>query len=201
MTQPPRTLLAMAGAPSHPAPLDKAVLVLIDIQREYRDGKLPLPGVDAAAAEAGRLLALAREKGVPVLHIVHHAQPGGALFDPEGPMSAILPEVAPLPGEAIIPKRLPNAFAGTDLAERIRASGRTELILGGFMTHMCVSATARAALDLGLRTTVVADAAGTRDLPDPLGGVIGAEALHRAALTELADRFAIVVRDTAALGG
>ena len=39
---------------------------------------------------------------------------------------------------------------------------------------------------------MAADAAATRDLPDPMGGVIGADALHRAALAELADRFAIV---------
>ena len=32
----------------------------------------------------------------------------------------------------------------------------------------------------------------TRALPDPMGGVIAADALHRAALAELADRFAIV---------
>jgi hypothetical protein len=39
---------------------------------------------------------------------------------------------------------------------------------------------------------VAADAAATRDLPDPMGGVIAADALHRAALAELADRFAVV---------
>jgi hypothetical protein len=33
-----------------------------------------------------------------------------------------------------------------------------------------------------------------RDLPDPMGGVISAAALHRAALAELADRFAIVAK-------
>ena len=41
--------------------------------------------------------------------------------------------------------------------------------------------------------------AATRDLPDPLGGVIPASVVHRTALSELADRFAVVVRDTAAL--
>ena len=199
MTPQPQTLLAMAGAPRHPAPLDKAVLVLIDIQREYRNGRLPLVGIDEAAAEAGRLLALARARAVPVVHIVQHSPPGRGLFDETGPMVEILPEVAPLPEEPIVPKRLPNAFAGTGLADRIRALGREEIILAGCMTHMCVSATARAALDLGLRATVVAGAAATRDVPDPLGGVIPAAALHRTALAELADRFAIIVPDTQAL--
>jgi hypothetical protein len=39
---------------------------------------------------------------------------------------------------------------------------------------------------------VAADASATRDLPDPLGGIIAADALHRAALAGLADRFAVV---------
>ena len=78
------------------------------------------------------------------------------------------------------------------------ASGRRELIVAGFATHMCVSATTRAALDHGYRTTVVAAACATRDLPDPLGGVIAAETVHRAELAALADRFAVVVPDAAA---
>jgi hypothetical protein len=61
----------------------------------------------------------------------------------------------------------------------------------------------RAALDLGYRTTVVADATATRDLPDPLMcpesyGVQKAETVHRATLAALADRFAIVVRNARA---
>jgi len=196
-SSPPKSLLAIAGAPLHPSPLDKAALVLIDMQREYTDGALPLSGVEAAVAEGVRLLALARKAGVPVFHIVHQGKPGG-LFDLEGPMGAIIPALAPVGGESVIAKRLPNSFAGTDLHERARATGRSELIVAGFMTHMCVSSTVRAALDLGWRTTVVAAATATRDLPDPLGGpggVTPAAAVHGATLTALADRFAVVVKD------
>jgi nicotinamidase-related amidase len=58
---------------------------------------------------------------------------------------------------------------------------------------MCISSTARAALDLGYRVTIAGDACATRALPDALGGapITGAE-IHRIALAELADRFAIV---------
>lgn len=65
---------------------------------------------------------------------------------------------------------------------------------------MCVSATVRAALDLGYRTTLVAAATATRDLPDPAGGVVTADALQRAELAALADRFAVVVKDCGAWG-
>jgi len=195
MTNPARTLLDLAGAPSHPSALDRSVLVLIDAQRDYLDGALPLVGIEAALEEAAKLLALVRRAGVPVVHVVHHGKPGGALFDPTGPGSQILPAVAPIDGEFIVTKGLPNSFAGTELNERLQQIGRPELILAGFMTHMCVSATARAALDLGYRNTVVAKAAATRDLPDGAGGLVQAAELHRANLAALADRFSIVVPD------
>jgi nicotinamidase-related amidase len=194
-----KTLLEMAGAPQTPSPLDQSTLILIDCQREYVDGGLKLPGVRAAIDEAARLLALARRRGVPVVHIVHHGRPGGALFNPDGPMSRIVDDLAPREGEKVIAKSLPNSFAKTDLDAVLKQIGRPQVILGGFMTHMCVAATAKAATDLGYRSTVVANATATRDLPDPLGGVMRAEQVHRGALAGLADRFSIVVPDSSAL--
>ena len=190
----PRSLLTMAGAPLHPSQLDRSALVVIDHQTEYTTGALPLEGADAAVTEIAALLSLARRSGVPVFHIVHHGRPGG-LFDPEGPTSRIIPGVEPVDGEAIVVKRLISSFAGTDLQAHLQASGRPELIVAGFMTHMCVSSTVRAASDLGYRVTVVAGATAPRALPDPLGGVIPAQTVHRANLAALADRFAVVVPD------
>jgi nicotinamidase-related amidase len=195
----PQTLLHLAGAPLHPSPLAASALVLIDHQMEYVTGGLKLAGIAAAVAEMGALLALARAGGVPVFHVVHHGRPGAGLFDPDGAQVAIIAAVEPRAGEAVVVKSLPNAFAGTDLDRLIRATGRTELIVAGFATHMCVSATVRAALDLGYRTTLVAAATATRDLPDPLGGVVAADTLQRAELAALADRFAVVVADCASL--
>jgi nicotinamidase-related amidase len=203
MTGQTKTLLELAGTPSHPSPLDASVLVIVDAQLEYVTGKLPLAGIEAAIGEAANLLALARRNAVPVIHVVQHSLPGRPLFDPATPFVEIVPALTPLEGEKIITKRLPNAFAGTRLHQALQeigeATGRNELILAGFMTHMCISATARAALDLGIRATVVAAATATRDVPDPLGGIIPAGTVHRTALAELADRFAIVVPDAAAL--
>ena len=193
----PRTLLSMAGAPTHPSPFDRSALVIVDAQVEYTSrGNLPLAGLDAAVEEIARLLALARRHGVPVFHVVHHGPAGSPIFDPQGPGSAIIPAGAPSQGEAVVTKGLPNSFAGTDLHARIAATGRKELIIAGFMTHMCISATARAALDLGYRNTVVAAATATRDLPGPMGGVVPASELQRNELAALADMFAVVVNDS-----
>ena len=178
MTQ-PKTLLQMAGADTTPNALSESALVLIDCQMEYVTGAVPLGSVEDALAEAGRVLARAREASAPIVHIVHKGSAGG-VFDLDGAGGQIAPQVARGDGEVVISKELPNAFAGTAL----QGLGAKQLIFVGFMTHMCVSASVRAALDLGYRSTIVS------------GGVIDAAALHEASLAALADRFAMVV-DTA----
>ena len=189
----PKTLLELSGADMSPPPLSGATLVIIDAQNEYLDGKLALPGVKPAVDALAKLLAKAREAGAPIVHVQHKGRAGG-LFDLDARGGAIIDAVKPAGGEAIVHKPLPNAFAQTDLDAALKKIGRTQLVIAGFMTHMCVSSTARAALDLGYKALVAADAAATRDLPDPMGGVIPADALHRAALAGLADRFAIVAK-------
>ncbi len=194
----PKTLLQMAGAPATPHPLAESALLLIDLQNEYRDGKLPLPGVQGAVEEAAALLARARAAGRPVIHVRHCGRVGGA-FDPSTAAFSLVAELTPRQGESVIDKTLPNAFAKTPLEATLRALGVTSLIVGGLMTHMCVSSTVRAALDLGFGCTVVADACATRDLPDGTGGVVSAADLHRAELAALSDRFAIVAKGAASL--
>jgi nicotinamidase-related amidase len=109
-------------------------------------------------------------------------------------------ELAPECAEPVVQKPLPNAFAQTDLAEKLEAAGRKQLIVTGFMTHMCVSSTARAALDHGYRVTIPASTVATRDLPAPDGsGTMKAADINRYALTELADRFAIIAKDVLAI--
>ena len=192
----PKTLLELAGADLTPPALGEACLVLIDLQNEYRSGPLALPDADAAIAHAAKLLARARQSGAAIFHIAHRGRPGG-LFDRDAARGAIVESLAPIAGEPVIEKTLPNAFAGTDLQARLEATGRKNLVLAGFMTHMCISSTARAALDLGYRTTIDADSCATRDLPDGRGGAIAAAAIHDVVLAELSDRFAIIARGDA----
>lgn len=193
---PAKTLLQLAGADLTPPRLDDVALVLIDIQNEYLAGPLALPDAKPAIARASVLLARARERGSAIIHIAHRGKPGG-LFDRSADRGAIVAELAPLPDERVIEKELPNAFAGTGLQAQLAASGRKNIVLAGFMTHMCVSSTARAALDLGFRTTIDADSCATRDLPDGRGGTLEARTIHEVALAELSDRFAIIARGDA----
>lgn len=192
----PKTLLELAAADLNPPKLGDSCLVLIDIQNEYRAGPLALPDAEPAIAVAAKLLAHARQSGAAIFHIAHKGR-AGSLFDREAERGAIVSSLAPLANEPVIEKALPNSFAGTDLQARLAATGRNNILLAGFMTHMCVSSTARAALDLGLRTTIAADACATRDLPDGRGGVLSARTVHEVALAELSDRFAIIAQGEA----
>ena len=191
----PKTLLEMAGVTPAASRLADAAVVIVDAQREYVDGLVPLPGVERALQEIARLLEVARQTGSPIIHIKHRGRAGGA-FDPGGTGFEIASRAAPRAGEPIIEKMLPNSFAGTNLKHEIDATGKREVILAGFMTHMCVEATARSALDHGLKATVIAAATATRDLPDPVGaGGISAAEVQRNALAAINDRFAVVARD------
>jgi nicotinamidase-related amidase len=193
-----KTLLQLAGADLSLPKLSDACLVLIDLQNEYVAGPIALPEANAAITSAGRLLARARSSGTAVFHVAHKGRSGG-LFDRAAERGAIVDALAPRAGEPVMEKELPNAFAGTDLQARLTATGRKNIILAGLMTHMCISSTARAALDLGFRVTIDAASCATRDLPDGRGGTIAAATIHDVALVELSDRFAIIARDSDAL--
>jgi nicotinamidase-related amidase len=193
-----KTLLELAGADLSLPRLSDACLVLIDLQNEYLAGPVALPDAEAAVASAAKLLARARNRGTSVFHVAHRGKAGG-LFDRATERGAIVAALAPLADEPVIEKELPNAFAGTDLQARLQAAGHRNVILAGLMTHMCVSSTARAALDLGFRITIDADSCATRDLPDGRGGTIPAATVHDVALAELSDRFAIIARGNGAL--
>jgi nicotinamidase-related amidase len=194
----PKTLLQLAGAHIEPPRLSQATLLLVDCQNEYRRGRLKLAGIVEALAQCGELLRRARENKCPIVHVAHSGRPGGA-FDREAEGGQIVDELSPIAGEPVIEKTLPNAFAGTHLEHILRQAGRDDLIVIGHATHMCLSSTVRAASELGFRTTVVASACASRDLPDPLGGVVKAKEVQRSALAELADRFAVVLPIAASL--
>jgi nicotinamidase-related amidase len=181
----------MAGLRDAPPSVTESIVVIVDAQREYLDGRLPLPDIAPALDSIERVLMAARAAGTPVVHVAHQGRAGGTFAPGEG--GRIIDQVAPVDGEAIVGKKFPNSFAGTELADVLAEHPQRALVLCGFMTHMCVSSTARAALDLGIDTTVIADACATRPLPAlGSGETISADTLHRVALTELADRFSVI---------
>ena len=190
----PRTLREVAGLPTQPTALRATALVLIDCQNTYSEGTMKLAGVEDAVVEAARLLARARDAGIPIFHIQHDGGPGSP-YDITARIGRISDEVAPKAGEPVITAHFPNSFIQTDLESQLRAAGATNVILAGFMTHMCVNSIARGAFNLGFQPTVIAAATATRDLPGD-GDVVPAAALQATSLAALRDLFAVVVRSS-----
>jgi nicotinamidase-related amidase len=190
----PPTLLDFAGVESRAAKLSESVLVIIDAQKEFTDGKLKLSGIAAATREARKILDRARRLGIPIIHVRHRNKAGAALFDPDSKFVEEIDLLKAESGEIIVSKTMANAFFGSTLEAEINKTGRKNLVIFGYMTHMAVDATVRAALERGFKTTVVGDACATRALADGYGKVISAAQIHAASLAALRDRFAAVVK-------
>ena len=106
------TMLQMSGVQPTPATMADGVLLIVDAQREYTDGLLPLTGVQPAVEALAVLLEKARAAGAPVVHVRHQSK--GKAFNPASTGYEIVKELTPRAGETIIDKGLPNSFAGTE---------------------------------------------------------------------------------------
>jgi nicotinamidase-related amidase len=188
---PRTTLRQLNGFDDTPAKLADSTLVLIDYQNTYTTGVMELDGWQPALDAAARLLARAREAGTTVIHVINDGGEGSA-YDIRAEIGRIHPAVAPADGETVVVKQAPDSFIGTDLGEHVDAAGRTDLVIAGFMTHMCVQFTAQGAFLRGNRPTVVADACATRSLP-VAGTELDARQVHLSALATVTDLYGVVV--------
>ena len=188
------TLRDIVGLSATPARLSESAVILIDCQNTYRSGIMQLVDVEPALKHTRELLDRARAAGIPVFHVQHDAGTGSP-YDLNAESGQIADAVAPVFGEPVIVKHFPDSFAGTRLQQELEAVGCKNLILTGFMSHMCVSSTARSAFDRGYAVSIVEKATATRDLPDGKGGTITAADVQKASLCGLADLIAVVVED------
>jgi len=184
------TLRNLVGLPKDPASLAESTLIMIDIQNTYTRGIMELENVQPAIDQAAELLDRARSAGIPIVHMMHDAGEGSP-YDVKAEIGQIVDRVAPRDGEAVIVKNFPNSFTATELNDRL-APG-SNLILAGFMTHMCVNSTARGAFSLGHSPAVVAGTTATRSLPGVDGTAVSAAALQATSLAAIQDLFGVVV--------
>ncbi|MFG1769618.1 isochorismatase family protein [Nocardia salmonicida] len=187
------TLRELNGLDETPASLTNSTLVLIDYQNTYTQGVMELTDWKPALAAAAELLTAARAAGTPVIHVIND---GGkdTPYDITTDIGRIHPQLSPTPDEPTVVKTVPSAFVNTDLADLVDAAGNTNLIIAGFMTHMCVTFTTEGAFLRGNTPTIVAKACATR----PLGEVPAAQ-LHSSALATISDLYGVVVPTAADL--
>ncbi|MFJ7278909.1 isochorismatase family protein [Kitasatospora sp. NPDC098663] len=194
---PTTTLRALNDLDETPATLAASALILIDYQNTYVRGVMELEGWREALDAAAALLARARAAGATVIHVINDGG-AGTPYDVRAEIGRIHPAVAPVEGEAVVVKQAPDAFVGTGLGALLDEAGHQDVVVAGFMTHMCVAFTAAGAFLRGNRPTVVADACATRPLASA-GTRVTAAQLHRSALATIGDLYGVVVESQAAL--
>ena len=192
------TLRQLNGFDDTPAKLSDSTLILVDYQNTYTQGVMELEGWRTALDAAALLLAQAREAGAKIIHVVNDGGEGTP-YDIRAEIGGIHPSVAPVGEEPIVVKTTPNAFHETNLGDLVDEADNNDLVIAGFMTHMCVQYTASGAFLRGNRPTVVADASATRPLTAAGKGVT-TEQLHDGALATIEDLYGVVVPTAAELG-
>ena len=98
-----------------------------------------------------------RERGNPSIRIGDVGPMGRVLIAGE-PGTAILEELAPLPGEIVIEKPGKGAFYATGLGDDLKRLGARQLVFAGVTTEVCVQTTMREANDRGYECLVAEDA-------------------------------------------
>lgn len=168
-------------------------LLCIDMQMGMADritsGRpIANPGAEARVAD---LIGLFRAQGLPVVH-VHHDEPGTP-FARGLPGGEPMPCAMPMPGETVLWKSRPSAFAGTGLDAHLRQAGIDRLVVIGAVAAFCVTSTVRAASDLGFKVVLPGDALLAFDIPAHDGGQIDPQTVLRVTLSLLGADFAHLV--------
>jgi nicotinamidase-related amidase len=160
-------------------------LVVIDVQNEFSPGgAMAVEGHAAALEEIAGRVARARDAGQPIAWILHNNGPDAARFRPGSWGAELSPGLEPADGEPTFVKTVFGALTGTELGTWLEQRGADAIELVGFLTHMCVSTTAREGLMRGLAVAIDAKATGTRAIESSVGAFT-ADVIHRSALAQL----------------
>ena len=98
-----------------------------------------------------------RLRGKPSLRIGDPGAMGRILIRGE-PGADIVPDLAALPGETVIDKPGKGMFYATDIGERLKALGISQLAFAGVTTEVCVQTSMREANDRGYECLLIEDA-------------------------------------------
>ena len=138
-------------------------LIVVDLQK----GIVGFPfasTIDKVVYRSRALLDAFRERGLPVVLVnVAGAAPGRTEQPrrhqtlPRG-WTDFIPELGQQPADIVVTKRTWGAFASTDLENRLKVLGITQVVITGVATGTGVEATARQAYELGFNVTLALDA-------------------------------------------
>lgn len=168
-------------------------LIIIDMQQGMANPSAGPRNNPNAERNIFNLLEAWRKAGAFVVHVRHISRTVNSLFRP-GQMGVEFQEsLAPLPGEHVVEKNVPDALINTGLERWLRIRGVHKLVIVGVSTNNSVEATARTAGNLGFNTQVVSDATFTFDKTDYSGVKRTAEEVHAMALANLDGEYATII--------
>ena len=164
-----------ATDPALPDPAPGDALVVVDVQNDFVTGTLAVPGGAEVVAPLNRVAARFAERGLPVLATRDWHPPDHCSFAAQGgpwpphcvagtPGAERVPGLRLPPGTVDVRKAVrPEAdaysgFAGTGLADDLRARGVRRVVVGGLATDYCVLNTVRDAVAEGFEVVVLRDA-------------------------------------------
>ncbi|WP_189176747.1 isochorismatase family protein [Streptomyces lasiicapitis] len=188
------TASSSQSTPAGSAPVEPVeALVIVDTQSGFVVGDEAVPDAERLLPRVEQLLAKARAAGSLVIQLQNDG-PEGALDERGTPTWETHFPVDAERGELVFHKTVDDGFEETELEDVLRAEGIGSLALCGVMSEMCVSATARTALDLGFRVVIAHDAHATYDIPAAAGisDAIPAATVSRVAEWALGDEVEIV---------
>ena len=174
--------------------LSRAALLVVDVQKGFDDPFWGPRNNPEAEANIERIVASWREAGRPLFHILHDSTSPSSPLRPGTAGNLPKPEAEPREGEGVYRKTVNSAFIGTSLEADLRQAGIETLVVVGLTTNHCVSTSVRMAGNLGFRTYLVTDATATFDRLGIDGRNRPAAEVHAAALSDLKDEFATLVR-------
>jgi nicotinamidase-related amidase len=136
--------------------MSKRTLLLIDVQRNMLLPPQPVPDAPAVGPKIAAILDQARRSGAMVIHVRNN----GGQDDPDAPGTTGWELIHDVAGhEAVVDKRAPNAFAGTELGSLL--AGACDIVIVGMQSEYCVRETSLAALQRGLAVSLVRGAHAT----------------------------------------
>lgn len=173
----------------------RPAIVVVDFQRAFLDEAYPLgrsPRIHAAARQTRELLAVAREKGIPIFYTVVAYRPDGSdlgwwkadlrWITLGSEAAEVSPLLDPQPDEPVIVKKAPSAFFGTELLNLLLTRHIDTVIVTGCVTSGCIRATIIDSFSYGFRTIVPEECVGDHT-----------EEQHRANLFDVHQRYADVL--------
>jgi len=178
---------------SKQVPIAESALLVIDAQDSFKLGeRWARRNNKDFEKNVGRLVALYRQHGLPVIYFLHSDEDPG--FERSSPHCKLMDFLSPLSSEPVLHKETRNVFTSTGLPALLMEKGVRRVVITGIQMEQCCETSARVAADLGYAVDFVSEATMTFPIPnhDKPGEELGVDAIRERTEYALRRRFAAI---------